>query len=92
MAARAERDELVRVAGVGPARVVLALEHGDVHQQLGRGRLSREGRDSHGSPAAGRGPLHSASSEATRWCASSSASARMTSRAIISYQSATSAG
>ena len=92
VAARAERDELVRVVGVGPARVVLALEPRDVDQHLRRRRLPREGRDGHGSPAAGRGPLHSASSEATRRCASSSASARMTSRAIISYHSATSAG
>ncbi len=90
--AGAEGDELVRVAGVGAARVVLALERADVHQHLRRRRLPRERRDAHGPPAAGRGPLQSASSEATRWCASAWSSARMTSRAIVSYQSATSAG
>jgi anti-sigma factor RsiW len=78
--------------GVDLLGIVRALEGADVHPHLARGRLPRERRNRHGLPAAGRGPLQSASSEATRRCASSRSSARMTSRAIISYHSATSAG
>jgi len=88
-----ERDgDVLMLAERFLARVVVALERADVHPHLGRSRLPRERRDPHGLPAAGRGPLHSASSEATRCRASSCSSARMTSRAIVSYQSATSAG
>ena len=45
--AGAEADQLVGVAHVGLALVILAFEPGHVDEHLFRGRLAREGRDRH---------------------------------------------